>query len=312
MTYYKKLNNEIQCLLCPNYCILQNNEIGLCNVNKNENQELVNLVYNKPATLNISPIEKHNLYHFFPESEVLSIETQGDNLKTETSKIQKIDSEIGELTPYDMMNIVAKYRCNGVVYTQEPAVFYPYAKDIGELVSLKGAKNIFVTNGYLSHELLEDMEWIDAMSIELKTFSSEFYNKIGGNLDNVLDIIKLSYQKGIWIEIKTSIINFDENDIFKIAKFISSISVNIPWHINITQSFTLQKIYNIAKSCGLRYVYFSGLNVANITKCPECGESLVIRHNDKIQTNNLTKDGLCPKCNTQISGVWAKKNKNLL
>jgi len=331
MQYYKKLNdNLIECLLCRHHCHIKEGKTGICGINKNENNELKTLVYNHPSALNIDPVEKKPLYHFLPGSEILSIGTVGCNFKCpfcqnwQISQTSKIDNSIGELTPYDMMNIVAKYRCDGVAYTyNEPSIFYPYAKDIGELVALKGAKNIFVTNGYESIEEIEDMDWLDAANIDLKSFNKEYYKKeLKGNLDYVLDTIKRMYEKGIWIELTTLLIegvNDSEEELNQMAKFISSISVDIPWHLsafhpdykmldkNSTQITTLQKAYRIAKSYGLRYVYFGNVDMADITYCPNCQEELVIRDRYKVLKNIITKENNCPKCNTKIAGVWHKK-----
>ena len=331
MQYYKVLNdNTIECLLCRHHCHIKENKTGICGINKNENNELKNLVYNHPAALNIDPVEKKPLYHFLPGSKILSIGTVGCNFKCpfcqnwQISQTDVIDTSIGEVTPYDMMNIVAKYKCDGVAYTyNEPSIFYPYAKDIGELVTLKGAKNIFVTNGYESIEEIEDMDWLDAANIDLKSFNPEYYKKeLKGNLEYVLDTIKKMYEKGIWIEITTLLIegiNDSEEELNQMAKFISSISVDIPWHLsafhpdykmkdkNYTQITTLQKAYQIAKSYGLRYVYFGNVDMADITYCPNCNEELVVRDRLEVLKNIITKDGKCPKCNTKIAGVWHKK-----
>ena len=330
MQYYKSLNNKIECLLCRHHCHIKNGEVGICGINKNENGELKTLVYNYPSALNIDPIEKKPLYHFLPGSKILSIGTVGCNFKCpfcqnwEISQTSTINKEIGKLTPYDMMNIVAKYHCDGVAYTyNEPSIFYPYAKDIGELVALKGAKNIFVTNGYESIEELEDMDWVDAMNIDLKSFNKEYYKKeLKGNLELVLNTIKRAYEKGIWIEITTLVIegiNDSNDELHKMAKFIAGIDVNIPWHLsafhpdykmidtNSTQIITLQKAYKIAKSYGLRYVYFGNVDSANITNCPNCNKELIVRDRFKVLKNEITKENSCPKCGEKIAGIWHKK-----
>ena len=331
MDYFKIINDDtIECLLCRHHCHVKEGKTGICGINKNENNKLKNLVYNYPSALNIDPIEKKPLYHVLPGAKVLSIGTVGCNFKCpfcqnwQISQTDKIDSQIGDLTPYDMMNIVAKYRCDAVAYTyNEPSIFYPYAKDIGELVALKGALNIFVTNGYESIEEIEDMDWLDAANIDLKSFNEEYYKKeLKGDLSYVLDTIKRMYEKGIWIEITTLLIegiNDSEEELSQMAKFISSISVDIPWHLtafhpdykmtdkNPTQITTLQKAYRIAKSYGLRYVYFGNVDIPDITVCPHCNKELVVRDRFEILKNDITKDGKCPHCDTKIAGIWKKK-----
>ena len=328
MKYYEVINDHtIKCLLCRHYCHIKEGKTGVCGVNKNENNKLVNLVYNHPAALNIDPIEKKPLYHVLPGAQVLSLGTVGCNFKCpfcqnwQISQTNVIDTEIGEVTPYDMMNIVAKYRLKAVAYTyNEPSIFYPYAKDIGELVALKGAKNIFVTNGFESPEEIEDMDWLDAANIDLKSFNKEYYKKVlKGNLDDVLDTIKRMYEKGIWIEITTLLIegeNDSDEEISKMAEFISSVSVDIPWHLsafhpdykmmdkNYTSIHTLLRAQKIAKSYGLRYVYLGNVDMPDVTTCPTCNEQLIIRDRFNVIKNIITDKGTCPKCNTKIPGIW--------
>jgi len=316
----------MKCHLCRHHCLLKEQQIGICGVNKNENDTLKTIVYNYPSALNIDPIEKKPLYHFLPGSKTLSIGTIGCNFRCpfcqnwQISQSKEIKSDIGELTPYDMMNIVAKYKCECVAYTyNEPTIFYPYAKDIGELVALKGAKNIFVTNGYESIEVIDDMDWVDAANIDLKSFNKDYYQKqLGGKLDYVLDTIERMYKKGIWIEITTLIIegiNDSDDELSQISGFIKDIDKNIPWHISAfhpdykmldktyTKFQTLQKAYEIGKNNGLNYIYFGNVNFPSITYCPECNEELIVRSGFNV-TKNILKQGKCPNCNTKIAGVF--------
>ncbi len=32
--FYEKENNKIRCLLCPHFCLLKENQTGICNVRK--------------------------------------------------------------------------------------------------------------------------------------------------------------------------------------------------------------------------------------------------------------------------------------
>ena len=81
MFYEKLKNNYVRCDLCPNYCVLKENEIGICGVRQNIGGELYTLVYNQPVAIHVDPIEKKPLYHFFPGTKILSIATVGCNLR---------------------------------------------------------------------------------------------------------------------------------------------------------------------------------------------------------------------------------------
>jgi pyruvate formate lyase activating enzyme len=329
MQYYKILNEEtIQCLLCRHYCELKKGQTGICGVNKNENNKLKNLVYNHPSALNIDPVEKKPLYHFLPGSNILSIGTVGCNFRCpfcqnwQISQTNKIDKNV-VVTPEDMANLVTKHQCDGVAYTyNEPSIFYPYAKDIGKLVALKGAKNIFVTDGFESIEEIEDMDWLDAANIDLKSFNKKYYKKVlKGDLNAVLDTIQRMHDKGIWIEITTLLIEGENNsdeELENMAKFIASVDKNIPWHLsafhpdykmldkNSTQIETLKKAYDMGKKYKLNYIYFGNIDIPDITYCPKCGYDIVVRNRYEVVKNEITNKGTCPKCNTKIAGVWNK------
>src|SRR3989344_1916557 len=174
------------------------------------------------------------------------------------------------------------------------------------------------TNAYESKEAIDFISgYIDAMNIDLKSFSNEFYLKnCKAKLQPVLDTIKYAYEKGIWIEITTLIIpkeNDSEKELESIAKFISSIDKNIPWHIsrffpiykmsdkNFTPEKTLSKAYEIGKKY-LNYVYIGNIQKENNTICPKCSKEVILRHN-YITINKLIK-GKCPYCSEKIAGVF--------
>ena len=69
--------------------------------------------------------------------------------------------------------------------------------------------------------------YLDAVNIDLKSFSDNFYRKnCGARLKPVLDSIKLHKTLGIWTEITTLIIptlNDSEEEMRKIAEFIKNL-----------------------------------------------------------------------------------------
>jgi len=329
MKYYKRdaNNKKIICLLCKHYCRLKKGQIGACGVNQNINCELKNLVYGHPSAINIDPIEKKPLYHFLPGTLAFSLGTVGCNFKcpfcqnwtiSQTSKIDKTNNFPPEL----IVNLAIKYGCNSIAYTyNEPTVFYPYAKDIGVLAKKRGIKNIFVTNGFESFNVIEDMaSWVDAANIDLKSWDEEYYKKVlKGGLQDVKECIKSMKKNGIWVEVTTLLIegqNDSDKDIEEMAKFLyNEAGAETPWHLSAfhpdykmkttprTKLQTLQRAYNIAKSVGMKYVYLGNVPIHNNTICPKCGEILIERDLYRIVKNELTL-GKCPKCNTRIEGVW--------
>jgi len=331
MRYFEPLQNgNIKCLLCRHHCVLKENQSGICGVNVNKEGKLVNLVYAHPSSVNIDPIEKKPLFHFLPDSEVLSFGTVGCNFKCpfcqnwQIAHTNKINDNI-YVSPQEMVSLAVKYNCKSIAYTyNEPSIFYPYARDVGILAKQNGLKNVFVTNGFESVYEIEDMKsWVDACNVDLKSFNEEYYKKVlKGNLQDVLDTIKRLHDVGIWQEITTLIVpgdNDSDEELRKIANFISSVSNDIPWHITRfhpdykvtnkppTPIETMIKAYEIGKKAGLKYVYLGNVPTPVITYCPKCNEELIIRSVYRIEKNILNiinGKAYCPTCGEEIAGIW--------
>jgi pyruvate formate lyase activating enzyme len=327
MDFYINTSKGIKCLVCRHYCQLAKGQTGICGVNKNENDKLVNLVYGKVAAINTDPIEKKPLYHFYPGSSALSIGTAGCNMQCpfcqnwEISQINNMPKAV-KITPKEIIQLALQKNCNSIAYTyNEPTVFYPYARDIALLAKEHNIKNIFVSNGMESPTTIEDMTGIiDAFNIDLKSFDSGYYKKVlKGDLNGVLDTLKLIRNHGFWLEVTTLIVP-DENDsdssLKSIANFITSeLGSDTPWHIsafyphykmtykNQTPAQSIQRAFDIGKASGLKYIYKGNVAEKGITYCPGCGEELIIR-NGYFVTKNVIQQGACPYCNTKINGIW--------
>lgn len=127
----------------------------------------------------------------------------------------------------------------GIAYTyNEPSIWYEYVYDSAKLLKEtdENSSVVLVTNGYISEEPLKELlPYVDAMNIDLKSFSNKYYDSIcGGSLSPVLKTIEASAKK-CHIEITTLLVT-DENDsldeIEAIAKFLSSIDKDIPLHLS--------------------------------------------------------------------------------
>jgi pyruvate formate lyase activating enzyme len=328
MKYFRyKNDNAITCILCRHYCTLKESKHGICGINFNENQELVNKTYNHPSSLNIDPIEKKPLYHFLPSSTSLSLGTVGCNFRCpfcqnySISQTSAIDESV-VYTPQDIIDLALKNNCKSVSYTyNEPTIWYPYAKDIGLLAKENGLKNVFVSNGYETREVIEDMKsWVDAINVDLKSFSKEYHKKVlKADLDGVLDSLELFAKSDIWLEITTLLIpgdNDSDEEIRQMAEFISGrLGTNIPWHFSAfhpdynmqdtppTSLALLDRAKGIAEEYGIKYIYLGNVNVDTNTYCDKCGEILIQR--DYFNTKVLSlKDNRCTKCNNKIDGVF--------
>jgi len=340
MSLFKKLpNNQIQCLACNNYCVIPNGKTGICGVRQNNNGELKLLVNNKAAAINLDPIEKKPLFHFYPGSVAFSLGTLGCNFGCEfcqnwdisqAPKIQDTKYQIQDTNywgedwpPEKIVNYCQENNIPIIAYTyNEPTVWTEYALATMKLAKKAKIKNVWVSNGYFSDQTLKLITpYLDAINIDLKSFREDFYqNIVHAHLEPVKENIIKVWQLGIWEEVTTLIIpelNDSEKELKEIARFLVKISSDLPWHISAfypaykmlktppTPQKTLIKAYNIGKKAGLKYVYTGNIpdNNYESTYCPKCGAKLIERWGIGINKNMLYH-GKCPNCNTKIEGRW--------
>lgn len=329
MAYFEKKKDFINCLLCGHECRLKEGAIGFCGVNQNVSGELVNLVYGHPVAMHMDPIEKKPLYHFKPGSKTLSFGTVGCNFRCsfcqnwEISQTKDIDQST-YVSPETMVDTALAYHSKIISFTyNEPAIFYPYAKDVADVLKQKepDAKTVFVTNGYYSKKTREEVaKTADAMNIDMKSFSELYYKKeLKGELDVVLDNIGFFLKHGVWVEVTTLLIegvNDSDEEIQKMARHIKAhYGVDVPWHMsaffpnykmrdtNTTTLHTLERARKIAKDEGINYVYLGNVAADTNTVCPECKEVVISREG---RTPGLIRleDGACYNCGFKIAGVW--------
>jgi len=326
--YQKGKDDKLICTLCQHYCHIAVGNTGICGVNKNIGDQIECLVYGYPAVIHIDPVEKKPLYHFLPNTKTLSLGTVGCNFKCSFCQNHGIsqEREINKkkyYSPDDIVKLAIFNKCDSISYTyNEPTIFYPYIRDIAIIAHQNGLKNVFVTNGFESIEVLNDMAGlIDAANVDLKSFNEKYYKKeLGGNLEKLKENLKLFKKLGIWIEVTTLIIptiNDSDEELEEMATFIyDELGTETPWHLSAfhpdyklldigrTPISTLQKAYKIGKDAGLFYVYMGNAGLENNTKCKKCGEVLMDRITYDTIKDNRKNGILCKNCGEKLDGVF--------
>lgn len=330
--FYEKLDGgSVRCNLCERRCSIPLGGRGVCLVRKNANGRLYSLVYGKPVSIALDPMEKKPLFHFYPGTSVLSYATAGCNFKClfcqnwEISQALPENVPSREVSPEEMAEIAVHMGSVGIAHTYtEPTVFYEYARDIGILAKEKGLVNVFVTNGYFTREVLKDMKgWLDAANVDLKG-DADFYRRVVGGADvevvrrNIRDL----YRAGIHVEVTTLIVPGynDDPEWYRafVVDFLRSISPDIPLHITRfhpdykmrevppTPVDTLIRLRALAMEEGMRYVYIG--NVGNpkyeTTYCPNCGAPVIERSFYHVRV--LLEGNRCPRCGYKIKVVGVK------
>lgn len=227
------------------HCRLRPGQWGICRARKNENGKIVCESYGQISSLALDPIEKKPLNRFYPGSKILSVGSFGCNLRCsfcqnhEISMVKPDMSDDCYLSPAVLVEAAIKYKEKGnigVAFTyNEPLVGWEYVFDTAKLVKEAGMKNVLVTNGTASPEILEKLlPYVDAMNIDLKGFREESYKKLGGSLSIVKEFIKRA-AADCHVELTTLIIPGENDSVSEMAEeaeWIASINREIPLHIS--------------------------------------------------------------------------------
>lgn len=232
------------CQVCMHHCSLEPGQRGICRARKNKGGEIVCENYGRVTSMSLDPIEKKPLNLFYPGSNILSVGSFGCNLRClfcQNHEISMTGPEQSEDVFISPQFLAAKaVECQnmgniGVAFTyNEPLVGWEYVRDTARLVREAGMKNVLVTNGSVSLAVLEELlPLIDAMNIDLKGFSEEYYRKLGGDLEMVKAFI-VRAAAGCHVELTTLIVpgeNDDEAEMEREAEWIASVRRDIPLHI---------------------------------------------------------------------------------
>jgi len=331
MFYEAMADNTVRCNLCNHRCKIRDGKRGICGVRENREGKLTSLVYGKVIAEHIDPIEKKPLFHFLPGSKAFSIGTVGCNFHCKFCQNFDISqyphSHKGGIvgrdrTPSEIVAAAKAAGCETIAYTYtEPTIFYEFALDTSVLAREAGIKNVFVSNGYMSPEAARHIApYLDAANIDIKAFTTDFYKKLcGGQLEPVLETIRLLKALGVWVETTTLIIpglNDGDDELRDIARFVKGVGAEIPWHVTQfyptyelldkprTPVSTLRRARDIGKEEGLYYVYEGNVpgEGGENTYCHSCGALLIERYGLELIRNRL-QNGSCPECGSVIKGV---------
>ena len=326
--FYEKLENKkVQCHLCPWECHLTEEKVGVCKGKKNLNGILCATNYARAVSIALDPIEKKPLYHFHPGSEILSTGPNSCNLRCDHCQnwnISQIESPTELITPENLVSLAIKYNSIGIAYTYtEPLMWYEYVLDTARLARDKHLVNVLVSNGYINPEpLLELLPFIDAMNIDVKGMTQDFYKKVcKGKLEVVLKTVELSVQKKCHVELTYLIIpglNDSETELREFSNWVAGLSVSIPVHFSryfpaykadfpSTPIETLKKAFQIARE-KLRYVYVGNAYIPGTsdTHCPKCSKVLISRSGYSVDMTGI-KDNKCKNCGAAVDIVLDKK-----
>ena len=285
------------CKVCFRHCNIGEGTLGFCGARVCRDGEVIADNYGRITSIALDPIEKKPLNRFHPGSLVVSVGSYGCNLRCpfcQNSEISWSDEALRlrdkaeYLAPEDLADIAARYRNRGnigLAFTyNEPLIGYEYVRDAARLVHERGMKNVLVTNGTASLDVLEELlPYIDAMNIDLKGFTDHYYSDVlGGDRQMVMDFIESMdfierAVKGCHVELTTLIVpgeNDNEEEIREMTGWIAGlknaegekVGAEIPLHVSRffprfrmtdRDATEVKKVYRLADTARerLKYVY---------------------------------------------------------
>lgn len=336
LLYQRLEGGQVRCYLCSQRCRIDDGHLGICQVRRNVGGALYTLVYGQAISQAVDPIEKKPLLHFFPGSQAYSIATVGCNFRctfcqnADISQYPRDRMAIPEtnIPPESVVRDAQRYGCHSIAYTYtEPTIFFEYAYDIARLAAEAGIANVYVTNGYMTTDMLAMVTaptappLLDAANVDLKAFRDAFYRReCGARLQPVLDSLVYMKRHGVWLEVTTLIIpgrNDADEELRDIARFIATeLGTDTPWHVSRfhptyrltdappTPVATVRHARDIGLEEGLLYVYEGNVPFGDgeSTICPTCGRP-VIRRRGFLVVSNDARGGTCTHCGGTVHGV---------
>lgn len=325
ITLEKQINDKLQCLVCPHFCILAKGKTGICGVRKNTGEKIELTTYGVLSGFALDPMEKKPLYHYYPGYNILSIGSFGCNMRCDFCQNYHISQKIPKsLVPGMTLGSIVKESLTaenniGLAFTyNEPVIWFEFMRDAAGLVKKEGLHTVMVSNGFINSDPLDEIiGFIDAFNIDLKAFNNNFYRKIAGaELEPVKNSLKQISRSEKHLEITTLIIpglNDDGKDMALQAEWIAGeLGKNIPLHLSKyfptykrdnppTPEESLKKLYEIASE-KLDYVYTGNTHMdpRQNTYCSECKALITVRSGYTTKMLNINKEGKCTCCGNPI------------
>ena len=339
-SFYEQLSDPqgaVHCRLCPHNCKINLGDVGICRVRQNREGKLFSLNYGRIASLNLDPIEKKPLYHFYPGGKIVSAGTLGCNLScsfcqnwsiSQHPKKESVAKDVEAFTRFIssdvLVNEALKFKAKGnigISYTyNEPGIWYEFVLETAVKAKAAGLKNVMVTNAFLSSKPWGNLtEVIDAFNIDIKSVEEAFYSKLcKGRLAPVLENAVKAKQVA-HVEITNLIIPGSNDSMELIGALVDWILVNLgadtPLHFSRyhpdykhsapeTGIASLLKAYELAAS-KLQYVYIGNIHAPQqeATYCFKCKKPLIERQGFYIKNNFITGKGDCSFCGEKINVV---------
>ncbi len=240
-------NAPVICDICPHACRLREGQRGRCKARVARGGRVVDENYGRITSIALDPIEKKPLARFRPGSQILSVGSYGCNLSCpfcQNASIAAVGADASSwrnVMPEELVAEAVRARARGnigIAFTyNEPLVSFEYVRDTARLAHEAGLVNVLVTNGMVNPgPLAELLPLVDAANVDLKGFSQDFYDFVGGDFETVRATIQaMAACETCHAEVTTLIVpgmNDSEEEIDALSAWIASLDPEIPYHVS--------------------------------------------------------------------------------
>ncbi len=338
---YDRLEGDaVRCHVCQWDCRIAEGKLGVCRTRVNEGGTLYTLLYGEASSVNVDPIEKKPLFHFFPASRVFSLGSWGCNFHCKHCQNWQIsyarpgrdgwlveDSIQGrgqEIAPEETVALARRHRCAGIAWTyNEPGIWLEHTLESARLAKEASLYTAYVTNGYLSEAGLDAIgPYLDAYRVDVKGFAGRAYRELAGitRWEGILRVAERARHRwGMHLEVVTNVVptvNDDPEQLTSIARWIvEALGPETPWHVtrffphaemshlSPTPVSTLLQAREIGLQAGLSFVYVGNLpgTDAENTLCPGCGKLSIRRTGYRTELLGVAPGGRCRHCGADLN-----------
>lgn len=294
---------------------------------------LVAYSYGKVSSICVDPVEKKPLFHYMPGGRCFSVGSVGCNMSCrhcQNYSISQLESGKKRSTFKSPGELAAMCRREGqdvIAFTyNEPMIWFEYIRDVGR--ADPDLRIILVTNALVEEAPLRELcRIVDAVNIDVKGFTEEFYTDVcGAHLEDVLRSVRTVFSEGVHLELTYLVIpglNDSPGEVRSFCEWVASeLSPAVPVHftrfhpdyemtgVPMTPVETVLRCREIGMSCGLEFVYVGNTLAedADDTFCPRCG-ALAVRRLGYLVDIECLDGSACGACGRDLGIVRRRASR---
>ncbi len=323
--FYGRENGKYRCHLCPHGCLIAPGKEGRCGARRGLDDMLEAGTYGRVSSICLDPIEKKPLYHFKPKEKAFSVGSVGCNMTCLHCQNYPLSQSFAGrkrttyVSPPRLSAMCRSEKTDIIAFTyNEPTIWPEYIFDV--MRADPELNCVLVTNGFCEEGPLKEIcDITDAMNIDIKGFTEDFYGKIcGGDMWKVLNSAEIVFEEGVHLELTYLLIPGHNDSPGELRRFtdwvMDSLSPGVPIHftrfhpdnemggVPWTSPESLKDARDLALGAGLENVYVGNIisEDGGDTYCTNCGSAAIKRTGYLVDLSGLDGDR-CASCRSTLN-----------